>query len=64
MDPDVCLREAREIAERVQKAYDDPDGNGVDQDDANQLAAHVVALDDWLRKGGFLPAAWKPGGPK
>lgn len=31
---------------------------GLDSDDADRLQDLVLALDEWLSKGGFLPAAW------
>ena len=58
MDPNANLDAQIEIARRVVKNYQDPDSNGVDQDDANQLAELVIALDDWIREGGFLPRKW------
>ena len=58
MDPNANLDAQIEIARRVVKNYQDPNSNGVDQDDANQLAELVIALDDWIREGGFLPRKW------
>jgi len=29
---------------------------------ADELAEQVLALDEWLRKGGFLPSAWQRSG--
>ena len=47
------------LAELIQKYYEDEDGKGVDQDDANRLAELVEALNNWILKGGFLPKAWR-----
>lgn len=45
MDPDSNLEEMLEIATALQ--------------DESRLAELVVALDGWLRGGGFLPQAWR-----
>lgn len=58
MDPNATLRELRQLAAQIITDYDDVEGNGIDQDDANRLAELVEALDDWITKGGFLPGAW------
>lgn len=34
-----------------------------DQEDTLSMADDVLALHDWLSKGGFLPAAWTPDRP-
>jgi hypothetical protein len=62
MDPNATLAEMVGLAEVIQKDYEDEDGNGVDQDDANRLAELVEALNNWIRKGGFLPTAWQDNG--
>lgn len=31
---------------------------------ATRLAELVIALDEWIRKGGFLPARWPASGPR
>lgn len=48
MDPDVCLAEIRAILDKP------------DADAYADLAERVEALDQWLTRGGFLPAAWRP----
>ncbi len=53
MDPDENLAAQRRIASRI-----------VDQEDPNPADVHclselVIALDDWIKAGGFLPAAWR-----
>lgn len=53
MDPNVCLRKIRRLIENV-----------LEQDlggDADELATHVEALDEWLCKGGFFPEVWTQG---
>jgi hypothetical protein len=54
MDPNANLREQKEITERMLH----PDSEHVDSGDAIRLAELVEALDEWIRKGGFLPSAW------
>ncbi len=59
MDPDRALARMVEIAERIV--------NGAPQDlewtalvgRAEELSETVLSLDEWLRRGGFLPAAWR-----
>lgn len=48
-DPNIIrLREMRSLALQMCKDYDNPDSNGIDQDDAEQLASMFIVLDDWL----------------
>ncbi len=58
MDPNANLKEMLELAEQIQSDYEDEDGNGVDQDDANRLAELILAMHNWLGHGGFKPQAW------
>jgi hypothetical protein len=58
MDPNANLKEMLELAEQIQRDYEDEDGNGVDQDDANRLAELILAMHNWLGNGGFRPNAW------
>lgn len=51
MDPDANLAEIRRIVQDV-----DLD---VFPDRAERLAELISALDQWISKGGFLPAAWR-----
>lgn len=53
MDPDANLKEQREIAARLAS-------NEVFMrvEAANRLAELVLALDEWISKGGFLPKDW------
>lgn len=32
--------------------------------DAEKMADLIIALDEWLSKGGFLPKRWNTGGMK
>lgn len=56
MDPSANLTEQLKIAARIQAA------NVTDDDclvnDAERLADLVLALDEWICKGGFLPERW------
>jgi len=55
MDPNSNLKEQLEITERML----DPDSEYVDSGDALRLAELVEALNEWIRKGGFLPKKWQ-----
>lgn len=60
MDPDEALKNAREAAKRIQRVRDaDTSDETLDEDDAFDLADAFEALDGWLSKGGFQPAAWR-----
>lgn len=52
MDPDKCPDEMRERAASI-------DENGGSEEDVLRLAELVIALDEWLTKGGRLPFRWK-----
>ena len=52
MDPDVALRELRDLAAAVLDVA--PPG----RDQADELAERFSALDEWIMSGGHLPAAW------
>lgn len=58
MDPNANMREQRELAESIAAGFDDDD-NPPDMDDARRLAELVLALDEWLSKGGFRPSRWQ-----
>ena len=63
MDPAANLREQLEIAAEIFDHEDE--GEGVPPDyDAFRLAELVTSLDEWLMKGGFLPALWEANRPK
>jgi hypothetical protein len=59
MDPNANLTEQLSLAQKI------VDGRYAIHDsleaDADRLAELVVALDGWIRGGGFLPAAWEKG---
>jgi hypothetical protein len=58
MDPDVTLKEIRAAMSDWLNAEDDAlDANSTAA--ADRLVGHFQALDDWLSKGGFLPAGWE-----
>lgn len=62
MDPDANIERLLEVAQAI--LADDPDETQVGEEfyaehmRANELAEYVVALDEWLKKGGALPEAW------
>jgi len=55
MDPDEVLRRVRALVKAL--------GDSEDASDSLLLGVALVeafeALDGWLSRGGFLPAAWK-----
>ena len=53
MDPNANLIEQRTLAARLAS------GNAVNEDDAMRLGELVLALDEWIGRGGFLPASWE-----
>jgi hypothetical protein len=57
MDPNATLREMLELANAVLDNEDKSDGEVVAN--AVNLADAVLTLDAWLRRGGFLPTAWR-----
>lgn len=59
MDPNANLKEMLQLATTMQEDYDDEEGNGIDQDDANRLAELVQSLNRWIMMGGFLPKDWR-----
>jgi hypothetical protein len=56
MDPNEALRIIREARAELFS-----EGEPYDPETVRTLAEHVDALDTWLSKGGFLPAAWMAG---
>lgn len=57
MDPDENLRQQRQIRRRIL----DRETKGLYEEDAVRLAELSEAMDEWLGKGGFLPAPWSLG---
>jgi hypothetical protein len=55
MDPDANLERLLELANGV-LAHQDAGGDH--EDVTVELAEYVVALNDWLAKGGSLPKEW------
>ncbi len=57
MDPNACLTEILRLAKKLV----DDDSQYPDQypfRNADQLAELVLALDQWIRKGGAIPDQW------
>lgn len=52
MDPNDNLSEQLALAELIQR------GN-CSEEDYDRLAELVLALDEWIRGGGFLPDVWR-----
>jgi hypothetical protein len=56
MDPNENLTEQLQIAREMTT---DRDGGFTNQSESTlRLAELVIALDEWIRKGGFIPEAW------
>jgi len=54
MDPDANLEEQLSLAQSFVET-----GDG-DPEDLERLAELVLALHEWIQKGGALPSAWEP----
>lgn len=52
MDPEANYQEMLKLATRLLDS---------ENDDADRLAELVLAMDGWLKRGGFLPKAWAKG---
>jgi hypothetical protein len=68
MDPNATLTEIRELTRCITDATDSeqPTATAYHQqtgrdleEDAIRLALHCAALDQWIARGGFLPADWQ-----
>lgn len=55
MDPTANLSEQREIVARVELCEDAE----ALHEDLSRLAELVIALDEWISLGNFLPAQWQ-----
>lgn len=53
MDPNANLKEQRELAKKILEENN--------REDVDRLAELVLALDEWLSKGGFPPTDWVHG---
>ena len=56
MDPTMNLEMQRRLAARL--VVRSELGQPIGADDAVRLAELVIALDEWLARGGFLPSQW------
>jgi hypothetical protein len=64
MDPNANWEELLQIATTIiaaEEACSEADIDRSGDADAIRLAELVLALNEWIQKGGFLPAAWKKG---
>jgi hypothetical protein len=61
MDPTANLTEQLSIARSLLDVHGVAMSPDDVADNAERLAELVVALDEWLRKGGFLPDPWTLG---
>jgi hypothetical protein len=61
MDPNATLKELRTLAARIlsDDVFDDDVAPSEAEARALRLAELVEALDQWLTRSGFLPAAWE-----
>lgn len=57
MDPDENLKQQRRISAALM--YQIENDRKVEDADVLRLSELVIALDEWIAKGGFLPAAWR-----
>lgn len=57
MDPTANLEEQLRLASKIIEAHENQ--RTVHPTDAARLAELAIALDEWLRGGGFLPTAWR-----
>ena len=61
MDPDANLEEQLELAQELMEMNsDDMDTDALQEIEgkASRLAELVLALDEWIERGGFLPKRW------
>lgn len=60
MDPNANLKEQLELATEIQGIVDQSYADTVTTADKGiRLAELVLALNEWISKGGFLPAEWQ-----
>jgi hypothetical protein len=58
MDPNATLAELREMLNGYLEDIE-LTGGVIQEEAATRIAERFLALDLWLCKGGFLPAAWE-----
>lgn len=58
MDPNETLKKIRAMSEKLLSEEMDDARQAEFNRLAEELALHIVALDGWLKQGGFLPNAW------
>lgn len=61
MDPTANLNEQQRLAARIQKCHDRaiPGPCAACAADGARLAELVIALDEWISNGCFLPLPWE-----
>lgn len=57
MDPNENLKEQLVISKRIRVSADRNEFIGVAE--IERLSDLVIALDEWLKGGGFLPKQWR-----
>jgi hypothetical protein len=57
VDPTANLKAQLKLANRILRAVDS--NNEIDTYDCSELAELVLALDEWIVGGGFLPERWE-----
>lgn len=62
MDPDANLEEQRRLAARLVERIDNDRMTTQHWDDVLRLSELVIALDNWIAAGGFLPRVWQKKG--
>lgn len=61
MDPNANLAEQVKLAEALVEGRHEGD-SGALEESATGLAELVLALNDWMRGGGFPPDSWRRSG--
>ncbi len=56
MDPDVGLQLLRAAVTRIDAVDADPEGSWGGE--LSEVLERFAALDEWMSRGGFLPADW------
>lgn len=58
MDPNKTLETLLALANKVIQDYNNPESNGIDQEEANELAQSILDLNSWIQMSSFLPKKW------